>query len=47
MGSYDCYCNNLGKVDVHASSGVGDHFFSLLAEGTEDGRPSKTCNPRD
>jgi len=47
MGGYDCYCKNIGKVDVHASSGVGDHFFYLLAEGTKDGRPSKTCNPGD
>lgn len=48
-GSYDCYCPNIGTIDVHMSSGVANHFFYLLAEGTgEDFEgPSKTCDEGD
>lgn len=48
-GSYDCYCQGIGNVDVHMSSGVANHFFYLLAEGTEEGAggPSKICGERE
>lgn len=48
--SPNCYNNNLGKLDVHYSSGVANHFFYLLAEGsgakTFSGvnHASPTCN---
>lgn len=32
--SYDCYTPKVGKDDPHYSSGVGNHFFYLLAQGT-------------
>ena len=31
---YDCWSRRLGNADVHYSSGVGNHFFYLLAEGS-------------
>lgn len=31
--SPDCYVSTLGKLDVHYSSGVANHFYYLLAEG--------------
>jgi len=31
--SPDCYKGTIGSLDVHYSSGVGNHFFYLLAEG--------------
>lgn len=45
--SYDCYCSPVQTVDVHLSSGVANHFFYLLTEGTTGGNPSRTCNPND
>jgi Zn-dependent metalloprotease len=45
--SYDCYCSYIGLLDVHYSSGVANHFFYLLAEGTRQGTPSPTCEPGD
>ncbi len=45
-----CYNGNLGLMDVHFSSGVANHFFYLLAEGsgakTFNGmnHTSPTCN---
>lgn len=50
--SFDCYCQeklNAGDVtDGHYfSSGIANHFFYLLAEGTVLGIPSRTCNPWD
>lgn len=41
--SSDCWYSGLGSLDVHYSSGVANHFFYLLAEGTTSGSPSKTC----
>jgi len=41
--SADCYYSGVGNLDVHGSSGVANHFFYLLAEGTTNGSPSKTC----
>jgi zinc metalloprotease ZmpA len=32
--SPNCYSSSLGSLDVHYSSGVANHFFYLLAEGT-------------
>ncbi|MDR3035428.1 MAG: M4 family metallopeptidase [Kitasatospora sp.] len=32
--SLSCYSSRAGQVDVHYSSGIGNHFFSLTAEGT-------------
>jgi Zn-dependent metalloprotease len=48
--SYDCWSTAVGSADVHYSSGVGNHFFYLLAEGsgakTINGiaHNSPTCN---
>jgi len=41
--SADCYYATVGLLDVHYSSGVANHFFYLLAEGTTNGAPSPTC----
>ncbi len=32
--SLSCYTANAGNVDVHYSSGIGNHFYYLLAEGS-------------
>lgn len=32
--SYDCWTTSMGLDDPHATSGVGNHFFYLLAEGS-------------
>lgn len=32
--SFDCWESGVGDADVHYSSGVGNHFFYLLAEGS-------------
>ncbi|GAA0765986.1 M4 family metallopeptidase [Ideonella azotifigens] len=42
-GSADCWYSGVGNLDVHYSSGVANHFYFLLAEGTTAGSPSKTC----
>lgn len=48
--SPDCYSSTLGSLDVHYSSGVGNHFFYLLAEGSGSktysgvNHTSPTCN---
>ena len=41
--SADCWYSTVGSLDVHYSSGVANHFYFLLAEGTTAGVPSKTC----
>jgi Zn-dependent metalloprotease len=33
-GSVDCWSPDVGRLDVHYGSGVGNHFFFLLAEGS-------------
>jgi hypothetical protein len=33
-GSANCWYSGVGNLDVHYSSGVGNHLFYLLAEGT-------------
>ena len=45
--SPNCYSPTLGSLDVHQSSGVANHFFYLLAEGSNPPLPlppSPTCN---
>jgi zinc metalloprotease ZmpA len=32
--SLNCWSSSAGNVDVHYSSGIGNHFFYLLAEGS-------------
>lgn len=41
--SSDCWYSTVGNLDVHYSSGVANHFYYLLAEGTTNGSPSPTC----
>jgi Zn-dependent metalloprotease len=42
-GSKDCWYAGVGGVDVHYSSGIGNHFFYLLSEGSG----AKTINGID
>lgn len=48
--SRNCWSSGIGGIDVHYSSGVGNHFFYLLAEGSGAKRVngvdynSPTCN---
>lgn len=43
-GSSDCWYSGVGNLDVHYSSGVANHFFFLLAEGTNSSYgKSPTC----
>jgi Zn-dependent metalloprotease len=42
--SPDCWSSGIGGLDVHASSGVGNHFFYLLAQGSNGSPASPTCN---
>ncbi len=42
-GSADCWYSTVKNLDVHYSSGVANHFYFLLAQGTTNGSPSKTC----
>ena len=43
--SANCWSSTVGGLDVHYSSGVGNHFFYLLAEGSAPagGPASPTC----
>jgi Zn-dependent metalloprotease len=41
--SSDCWYSGVGNLDVHYSSGVANHLYFLLAEGTTAGSPSPTC----
>jgi len=41
--SADCWYSTVGNLLVHQSSGVANHFFYLLSQGTTAGSPSKTC----
>lgn len=46
--SVDCYFDSLRLFDPHYSSGVANHFFFLLAEGTSSAfGTSKTCTSTD
>ncbi|GIG61565.1 hypothetical protein Lfu02_59370 [Longispora fulva] len=44
--SADCWSKNVGRLDVHYSSGVANHFFYLLAVGSGASQwgDSPTCN---
>ncbi|MGY0232061.1 M4 family metallopeptidase [Longispora urticae] len=44
--SADCWSKNVGRLDVHYSSGVGNHFFYLLAAGSGASQwgDSPTCD---
>ncbi|MFZ9521438.1 MAG: M4 family metallopeptidase [Silvanigrellaceae bacterium] len=45
--SKNCWTADIGTIDVHFSSGVGNHFFYLLAEGSAPAaplKPSPTCD---
>jgi len=45
-GDPDCYSASIPTTEVHAAAGPGNHWFYLLAEGTNPtGKPaSPTCN---
>ena len=46
-GHANCYSSSIPSTEVHAAAGPGNHWFYLLAEGTNptDGQPtSPTCN---
>ncbi len=46
--SADCWYSGLGSLDVHYSSGPANHWFFMLAEGTNSSfGASKTCNAGD
>ncbi|MET8838462.1 M4 family metallopeptidase, partial [Micromonospora sp. NPDC004540] len=44
--SADCWSRSVGRLDVHYSSGVANHFFYLLAVGSGSSSygNSPTCN---
>jgi len=42
--SANCWSSTVGSLDVHYSSGVANHFFFLLAEGSNGATVSPTCN---
>ena len=47
--SADCWYSGVGSLNVHYSSGVANHFYYLLAEGTAPagGPASPTCSATD
>ena len=47
VGDPNCYSSSIPGMEVHAAAGPGNHWFYLLAEGTNptNGQPtSPTCN---
>jgi Zn-dependent metalloprotease len=42
--SANCWSSTVGSLDVHYSSGVANHFFYLLAVGSNGTPASPTCN---
>ena len=47
VGDPNCYSSSIPSTEVHAAAGPGNHWFYLLAEGTNptNGQPaSSTCN---
>jgi Zn-dependent metalloprotease len=42
--SANCWYAGVGSLDVHYSSGVANHFFYLLAVGSNGSPASPTCN---
>jgi Zn-dependent metalloprotease len=47
--SADCWYDGVGSLDVHYSSGVGNHLYYLMAEGSQplNGPASPTCQATD
>jgi zinc metalloprotease ZmpA len=47
--SADCWYQGVGQLDMHYSSGIGNHLFYLLAEGSQPtgGPASPTCKATD
>ncbi len=47
--SADCYYPDVGRLNVHYSSGVANHFFFLLAQGSASDKfpASRTCTASD
>jgi len=47
--SADCWYAGVGNIDVHYSSGVANHFYYLLSQGSQSkkGAPSPTCQAGD
>ena len=46
-GDANCYSSSIPSAETHAAAGPGNHWFYLVAEGTDptDGQPaSTTCN---
>lgn len=45
-GDPNCYSSSIPSTEVHAAAGPGNHWFYLLAEGTNpaNGPTSTTCN---
>ena len=46
-GTPDCYSSSVPSMETHTAAGPGNHWFYLVAEGTNptDGQPtSPTCN---
>ncbi|HEY1573892.1 MAG TPA: M4 family metallopeptidase [Pseudonocardiaceae bacterium] len=47
VGDPNCFSNAVPRMEVHAAAGPGDHWYYLLAEGSQptNGQPaSPTCN---
>jgi hypothetical protein len=46
LGDPNCYSSSIPTTEVHAAAGPGNHWYYLLAEGTNPaGKPaSSTCN---
>lgn len=44
LGDPDCYSKQITRTEVHAAAGPGNHWFYLLAEGTNGPQASPTCN---
>jgi Zn-dependent metalloprotease len=42
--SVNCWSSSTGSLNVHYSSGVANHFFYLLAQGSNGSPASPTCN---
>ncbi|MGJ0483259.1 MAG: M4 family metallopeptidase [Methylomicrobium sp.] len=42
--SPNCWSSSVGSLDVHYSSGIANHFYYLLSEGSNSSPASPTCN---
>ncbi|MGZ4443709.1 MAG: hypothetical protein ACXVXC_11140, partial [Nocardioidaceae bacterium] len=45
-GSVNCWSSSVAGLDPHYASGVGNHLFYLLAEGTENHRRPRAQRDR-